>query len=96
MLSFAHLWQQAELSDVDVLITAPNFADLIDNAPPQKLAEFPGHTVLLSSSPYLKAQVRCGVHRMHKQNMLAFEQPLSLLAEPEEALVLGSMWPGCD
>ena len=55
MLSFSELWQQAELSDVDVLLTAPPAGDL--HAPPQKLAEFPGHIVLLSTSPYFKAQV---------------------------------------
>jgi hypothetical protein len=57
LFSFSELWQQAELSDVDVLLTAPPAADQED-APPQKLAEFPGHTVLLSSSPFFKAQVR--------------------------------------
>jgi hypothetical protein len=67
MLSFAHLWQQAELSDVDVLLTAPSTTDQNSNAPPQKLAEFPGHTVLLSSSPYLKAQVHGGSH-VERQN----------------------------
>jgi hypothetical protein len=74
MLSFAHLWQQAELSDVDVLLTAPSSTNQNGNAVAQKLAEFPGHTVLLSSSPYLKAQVCCGVHLRHKQNMQAPDQ----------------------
>jgi hypothetical protein len=56
-LSFSQLWQQSELSDVDVLLTAPPATNQESDAPPQKLAEFPGHTVLLSTSPYLKAQV---------------------------------------
>jgi hypothetical protein len=58
LLSFPHLWQQAELSDVDVLLNSFPAAEQQDDALPQKLAEFPGHTALLSSSPYLRAQVR--------------------------------------
>jgi hypothetical protein len=50
MLSFAHLWQQAELSDVDVLLTAPLSTGRGSNAPPQKLAEFPGHCLVEQQS----------------------------------------------
>lgn len=56
LFSFSHLWQQEELSDVDVLLTAPDPQNA-GSAQTQKLAEFPGHTALLSSSPFLKAQV---------------------------------------
>jgi hypothetical protein len=101
MLSFAHLWQQAELSDVDVLLTSPFSTDQGSDALLQKLTEFPGHTVLLSSSPYLKAQVRFGVHLRHTQDMLDLYQATRLLGNVKDAslclgVVLGPMWPGCD
>lgn len=57
MLSFAHLWQQKELSDVDVLLIAPSTAAQAGGAPPLVVEEFPGHTVLLSNSPFIKQQV---------------------------------------
>ena len=67
----------------------------------QKLTEFPGHTVLLCSSPYLKAQVRFGVHLRHTQDMLDLYQANRLLSNLKDAslclgVVLGPMWPGCD
>ena len=46
--NFASLWKQQELSDVDIELMAA------DN--PVHPA-FPGHSQILSSSPYLKAQV---------------------------------------
>jgi hypothetical protein len=70
LFSFSELWQQAELSDVNVLLTAPPAAGQQDDAPPQKLAEFPGHTVLLSSSPFFKAQVCCVVHQQQSRHAL--------------------------
>jgi hypothetical protein len=74
---FGHLWQQAEMSDLDIVISidyeyVPNGTEsqhvlwcrlkaqeLHQNDPP--LQQFPGHSTILSLSPFFKAQVsvRC-------------------------------------
>jgi hypothetical protein len=66
--NFAHLYQQHELSDLDVLIVGPvqqhHGQDSASSATHQhgisRLASFPGHTAILSNSPFFKAQL-CGV-----------------------------------
>jgi hypothetical protein len=46
---FADFWQQNELSDVTVVIAAPHGTEL---------SQLPGHGIILSQSPYCRAQVR--------------------------------------
>ncbi len=53
-LSFAHLWQNQEHSDVDVVLT--QLSGVADQ-PSIQLTTLPGHSVLLSNSPVLSAQV---------------------------------------
>jgi hypothetical protein len=58
---FGHLWQQADLSHVDIVIAcAKNAAAVGDEAQDGQnstlLQQFPGHSTILSSSPYFKAQ----------------------------------------
>ncbi len=45
---FADFWQQTELSDVTVVIAAQNGTEL---------KQLPGHGIILSQSPYYRAQV---------------------------------------
>ena len=47
-LSFAHMWQQQEASDVDVLLLTQDRVEL---------ARFPAHRVLLTNSPVFRAKV---------------------------------------
>jgi hypothetical protein len=54
---YDHLWQQDELSDVDIVLTGPQQGSSTQEAGTCKLAAFPGHSVLLSDSPFIKAQV---------------------------------------
>ena len=63
-LTFAQFWQQQELSDVtlQLLVEPAEPTDSDATATPAKstptvLQRFPAHQVLLSSSPYFKAQV---------------------------------------
>ena len=52
--NFAHLWQQEELSDVDILLhvePGPGDSSML-------LRRFPGHSQLLSLSPYFMALVK--------------------------------------
>lgn len=54
LFSHAHLWQQEELADVEiVLMTGGNAAE------PRVIKVLPGHAAILSNSPYIHAQVRC-------------------------------------
>jgi len=65
LFGYASLWQQEELSDVDIQLTVG-----VQAARPA----FPAHSVLLSCSPLLKAQVgdsqpllaRSHCHRNHR------------------------------
>jgi hypothetical protein len=61
---FGHLWQQAELSDVEIVILcASDTVPEGDEAPEAEgscstlLRQFPGHSPILSLSPYFVAQV---------------------------------------
>jgi hypothetical protein len=61
---YKHLWQQAEMSDIDIVIrVAEDIAPAGDEAPegqdstPTVLQQFPGHSQILSPSPYFVAQV---------------------------------------
>lgn len=61
----AELWLDAELSDMDVVLAVAaeraddtNNRDTNSSAPVRQLSKLPGHTLLLSRSSYLKAQVR--------------------------------------
>lgn len=76
---FGHLWQQAEMSDLDIVISCDYAAAVGEDASgepedvlayrqllPQSqqdtlLQQFPGHSTILSLSPFFKAQasVRC-------------------------------------
>jgi hypothetical protein len=64
--NFSHLYQQQELSDLDVLVVGPvqQQQDNSSSGPggPShelcRLASFPGHAAILSNSPFFKAQVR--------------------------------------
>jgi hypothetical protein len=49
-LSFSHLWQQQEHSDVDIVLKTVVSSN-------HQLATLPGHTVLLSNSQVFQAQV---------------------------------------
>jgi hypothetical protein len=66
---FGHLWQQAEMSDMDIAVICVQDEGFEDGEPlgaqevyrfiDQKttlLQQFPGHSMILSSSPYFKAQ----------------------------------------
>ena len=58
--SYAHLWQQEELSDVDiVLATVGHAADGQLGESSNQLRVLPGHSVILSNIPYMHAQVSC-------------------------------------
>jgi hypothetical protein len=56
-LSFAHLWKNQEYSDVDVVLIVAQHNDS-ETEQQHQLARFPGHSVLLSNSPVISAQVR--------------------------------------
>lgn len=56
-LSFADLWQQQELSDVNLQLQAPAEQDSTASQP-EIIKTIPAHKVLLSISPYFKP--RCG------------------------------------
>jgi hypothetical protein len=53
---FAHLWQQQEFADVDLLLTAAG----VDTTDTQQhtLLTVPGHRSILSNSDFIRAQVR--------------------------------------
>jgi hypothetical protein len=63
---FGHLWQQADMSDVDIVLSiveasAPAGDEASEAADAQSsnrtlLQQFPGHSVILSLCPYLVAQ----------------------------------------
>lgn len=61
-LSFAHAWQQQELSDVDVILLVPEpsaESGQQDGQPAKvELARFPAHSILLSNSAMLRCRVR--------------------------------------
>lgn len=58
LLSFGHLWKNQEHSDVDVVLTVLQHSQDADQQQQStQLARFPGHIVLLSSSPMVSAQV---------------------------------------
>jgi hypothetical protein len=70
MRSFAHLWQQDEFSDVDIVLTGPHDSSSTAEDSASKLATFPGHSVLLGDSPFFKAQVCCLVENINSQALL--------------------------
>lgn len=55
---FGHLWQQAEMSDVDIVLYADVEAAQSGDCALNRtlLQQFPGHSQILSPSPYFKAQ----------------------------------------
>lgn len=59
---FGHLWQQAEVSDVTIMLSdvegAPPSADEAPEAQNSNpvVSSFPGHSQILSLSPYFLAQ----------------------------------------
>lgn len=58
---FGHLWKQTEMSDMNIVIAcaqdAASAGDEIPEGPNSTLLQqFPGHSMILSSSPYFKAQ----------------------------------------
>jgi hypothetical protein len=64
-LSFARLWKNEEHSDVDVVLKVTSHSG--DETAAQQLSHFPGHSVLLSSSPMISAQVSSLGIRKHSQ-----------------------------
>jgi hypothetical protein len=61
---FGHLWQQAELSDAEIMLSAYTKAHSegdeaceVQSSSQTVLQQFPGHSPILSSSPYFAAQV---------------------------------------
>ena len=64
-LSFARLWKNEEHSDVDVVFKVTSHSG--DETAAQQLSHFPGHSVLLSSSPMISAQVSSLGIRKHSQ-----------------------------
>jgi hypothetical protein len=76
---FGHLWQQEELSDVDlVLVQQPADAD----EPPTEagtavvvLQRMPAHSTILSLSPFLRAMVGCPVACIIQQKTLYTSVP---------------------
>jgi hypothetical protein len=68
-LSFAQFFGQEDLSDVDIVIKAERFGSSeplvryhagqpLDRASDNLLKILPAHKIIISSSPYFKAQVR--------------------------------------
>jgi len=55
-ISFAHVWQQDDMSDLDLVLTAGIEAQN-EGVEVQILRRFPAHSLILSNSPFLKAQV---------------------------------------
>jgi hypothetical protein len=61
---FGHLWQQDETSDVDILITVAENTTSAGNETPEAQSStrtflqqhFPGHSQILSLSPFFLAQ----------------------------------------
>lgn len=53
---YADFWQDDRWADVDIVLVAEEAANPAAQQPIQ-LAKFPGHRLLLSSSPYLSAQL---------------------------------------
>jgi hypothetical protein len=57
MRTFTHLWQHDDLSDCDIVLTAQQHNSSSAEDGTCKLVTFPGHIVLLSDSPFFKAQM---------------------------------------
>ena len=62
---FGHLWQQADLADIDIVIcvssenTDPAGTTAAEGPEQQTvLQRFPGHSPIISVSPYFLAQVK--------------------------------------
>ena len=61
---FGHLWQQSEMSDIEIVLVVDADADPVGVGATEVhkvnrtvLQQFPGHSLLLSVSPYFAAQV---------------------------------------
>jgi hypothetical protein len=62
--NFGYLWKQEEMSDVDIVISAPSYSASVSSEAPwvndsnhaTLLQQFPGHSLILSYSKYFKAQ----------------------------------------
>jgi hypothetical protein len=65
---FADNWRQEELSDVTVQITAPDSTTL---------TQLPGHGIILSQSPFFKAQVSHDYFQ-HQQSPLDSNRALAV------------------
>lgn len=61
---FGHLWKQAETSDIDIVLSIVRDVDPAGDETSEAqarnpvLQQFPGHSLLLSVSPFFAAQVR--------------------------------------
>jgi hypothetical protein len=58
---FGHLWKQTEMSDMNIVIACAQDAASAGDENPEEhnstlLQQLPGHSMILSSSPYFKAQ----------------------------------------
>jgi len=61
-ISFSHLWQQDDLSDVELVLTATaqQQEDAAQHRPDKVLRTLSAHCAILSNSPFLKVQVSPG------------------------------------
>jgi hypothetical protein len=82
---FGHLWQQAELSDVDIVISYAQAKGSGGDEDPEALdscrtllRQFPGHSPLLSLSPYFVAQASVIVFQTDHISFLSAEVALTL------------------
>lgn len=57
LINLGHAFEQQEFADVDVLLLAPQPDAAADVAPAMEIRRLPSHVVILSASPYFKAQV---------------------------------------
>lgn len=62
---FGHMWQQAEMSDAEFVICVsleqpPAVAEAFKVQHHTVLQQFPGHSLILSCSPYFTAQASVG------------------------------------
>jgi len=63
MPSFKHAWKNHEMSDMDVILALPGEQQ-------QHLTSFPGHQIILSTSPFMRAAVSCMCIELGQTNLL--------------------------
>jgi hypothetical protein len=77
---FGNLWKQAEMSDIEIVLSVANDASVTaspaadetsDSQTRTVLQQFPGHSPILSPSPYFAAQVRPSLGLQHINDQFA-------------------------